>query len=74
VTADVAPKTFRLPPPADFLWQYINSTPMAPIVAKATEQQRAALERDVCRKWQSVSDSDGMTLEVGITTATGRNR
>src|SRR5690606_41266175 len=62
-------RTLRLPPPASFLWQYIDSTPLAPLVAKATDSQRAALERDVCRAWEAFSDDDGMTLEVSITTA-----
>lgn len=34
----------RLPPPAEFLWMYINLTPMAPLVAQAPESARLAME------------------------------
>jgi hypothetical protein len=37
VTASVSPVRLRLPAPAEFLWQYINLTPMGPLVAQATE-------------------------------------
>ncbi len=33
-----------LPAPAELLWQYINLTPMAPLVAQAPDTARAALE------------------------------
>lgn len=35
-----------LPPPAEFLWQYVESTPLAPLVAALDEEGRAALERE----------------------------
>jgi ubiquinone/menaquinone biosynthesis C-methylase UbiE len=35
----------ELPGPAEFLWNYINLTPMAPLVADASEASRDALER-----------------------------
>ena len=34
----------EIPSPAEFLWQYINLTPMAPLVAQAPETARAAME------------------------------
>ena len=34
----------ELPAPATFLWQYINLTPMAPLVAQAPEGAREAME------------------------------
>ncbi|MDH3731285.1 MAG: methyltransferase domain-containing protein [Acidimicrobiia bacterium] len=33
-----------LPTPTEFLWQYINLTPMAPLVAQAPETAKAAME------------------------------
>jgi hypothetical protein len=38
---------FDLPAPADFLWQYISLTPMAPLVAAASQSAKAAMEAHV---------------------------
>jgi ubiquinone/menaquinone biosynthesis C-methylase UbiE len=64
-------KTLHLPPAEQFLWQYVHSTPMAERVGQASEQQRAALVRDVSGRWQGFSTGGGLTLEVGMTTARG---
>jgi SAM-dependent methyltransferase len=42
---------FDLPAPAEFLWQYVNLTPMAPLVAQASEQAKAATEAQVVDTW-----------------------
>jgi ubiquinone/menaquinone biosynthesis C-methylase UbiE len=63
-------KTLRLPAPADFLWQYIDSTPIAEAAAQAGEAKRDALERDVCAQWQDFVVDGTMLLQVGMTTAT----
>lgn len=64
------PKTLRLPAPADFLWQYIYSTPLAEAAAQAGEAKRNALERDVCAQWQDFVVNGSMSLQVGMTTVT----
>ena len=72
VSATVTTTTFRLPPPSEFLWWYINLTPMAALVEQATKQQKAALEK------QFVDDAqahviDGMTVvKQPMVIATGR--
>ena len=63
------PKTLRLPAPADFLWQYLSSTPLAEAVARTGEAKREALERDVCAQWQEFVANGSMLLQVGMTTA-----
>lgn len=54
--ADVATRTYTaeldLPAPADFLWQYINLTPMAPFVAAAPQAAQDAMEAQVTETWQ----------------------
>jgi ubiquinone/menaquinone biosynthesis C-methylase UbiE len=66
-------KTLRLPPPVDFLWQYVASTPLAPTVAALDEQARVALARDVEEHWRPFAPSGGpMRLDVRVLTATGR--
>jgi ubiquinone/menaquinone biosynthesis C-methylase UbiE len=70
---EVKAATARLdvPGPRDFLWQYINSTPMAGTVMKADEATRAAFEREVTDKWQPFRADGRMSFEVRITTALG---
>lgn len=70
IAVQAKPKTLHLPPPADFLWQYINSTPIAAAVAQAGEARCAALEREVCRQWQEFVQDGNLVQQVGITTAT----
>jgi ubiquinone/menaquinone biosynthesis C-methylase UbiE len=70
-SASARPKRLHLPLPADFLWQYTASTPMADGVAGAGEDACEALERSVVDRWQPFVTDDGMDFEVGMTTATG---
>jgi SAM-dependent methyltransferase len=51
VTAKEYTATFDLPGPAEFLWNYINLTPMGPLVAAAPEDAKAAMERQVVDAW-----------------------
>lgn len=67
-----ATKALRVPPPEEFMWQYIHSTPMAAVIAGLDEQRQEALERDVSEQWQSHRVDGGMALEVDMTTVIGR--
>jgi ubiquinone/menaquinone biosynthesis C-methylase UbiE len=69
---DVAVRSMRLtlPAPADFLWQYILSTPLVASVASLNEDRRAALERDVVKGWQPYIADDGMLLALEIAVGT----
>ena len=69
VEVEAKPNSLRLPAPADFLWQYIHSTPLAAAAAEAGEAERAALERDVCGQWQDFVVDGFLSLQVGMTTA-----
>jgi ubiquinone/menaquinone biosynthesis C-methylase UbiE len=68
----VARKLLRLPPPADFFWQYVHSTPLAGVVAGIDEKRKAALERDVCDRWQPFVEDGALRLEVPMSTLTAR--
>jgi len=72
INVEARPKRLPLPAPADFLWQYIYSTPLVEPISKASAEQRAALEREVCNRWQEFVTADGLSMEVGITTAVAR--
>lgn len=72
VSATVTTTTFRLPPPAEFVWWYINLTPMAAFVAQATEQAKAAMEQQFVAGVQA-HVVDGVTVvEQPMVIATGR--
>ena len=71
IAAERTQKTLQLPPPENFLWQYIHSTPLVALVSKASEEQRAALSRDVCERWQNFAAGSSLALDLGMTTVRG---
>ena len=66
--------SLRLPSPAEFLWQYVSLTPMAPFVAQATDEARAALERQVIDDWQPYVIDGATVVEQPMVIATGRKK
>jgi hypothetical protein len=72
VTASTSTATLNLGAPAEFLWQYINLTPMAPLVAQASARAQEAMERDVVESWQSFVRNDAMSIDLPMVVASGR--
>jgi SAM-dependent methyltransferase len=72
VTTSVVTATLQLPSPAEFLWQYVNLTPMAPFVANASEPARAAMERQVVETWQPYVVDGGTLVAQPMVIASGR--
>lgn len=72
VTVDTVTRTLRLPAPAQFLWQYLEVTPLASAVLAADADRRQALEDDVVAGWHEFVDGDGLVVELAVTTATAR--
>ena len=72
VSSTVSTATLQLPPPADFLWQYVNLTPMGPFVAQAPETARAAMERQVVDTWQPYVVDGATLVEQPMVLAAGR--
>lgn len=72
VDVRVESRRFRLPPPAEYLWQYVASTPMSGPVGTAPAEARAALADAAIEAWQPYVDDvgGGMTLEQPIVWAT----
>ena len=62
----------RVPPPADFFWQYVHSTPLAAIATEIDDQTRTALERDVVERCQPFLDGDALVMDPGLLVATAR--
>lgn len=74
VTIQPTTRTLRLPPPQEFLWQYVQSTPLAAAVAQADDESRAALERDVVANWEAFVEDGALMVQIGVVVATARNK
>ena len=74
VSATVVRARLRLPAPKDFLWQYINLTPMAPLVARAPEHAQQAMERQAVEAWQPYVVDGVIDAEQPLVVATARKR
>jgi ubiquinone/menaquinone biosynthesis C-methylase UbiE len=64
--------TLTLPGPAEFLWQYVHSTPLAAAVAQIDDVGRAALERDVVAGWPSFVKDGTLVDDVNVVLTTAR--
>ena len=72
ISAETRTRRLPLPPPEQFLPQYVSSTPLAPAVGALDEGTRTALVRDVVGRWEPFVGDDGamvMQLEVPLATA-----
>lgn len=65
-------KMLNLPPPKEFLWQYVHSTPLAGVVAKVDEEDLTALEREVVEKWQDFEEDGTLMYQQRIVVASAR--
>ncbi len=65
-------KSLRLPAPKEFLWQYVNSTPLAGAVEQVDDARRGLLERDLVAKWQEFVKDLSLVLQVRMVVATAR--
>jgi SAM-dependent methyltransferase len=72
VSVQAATKSLRLPPPEEFLWQYVQSTPLAGAVAQVNDERCGTLERDVAAKWQEFVKNRTLMLQVRMVVATAR--
>lgn len=72
VSVQSKPLRVMLPPPSEFLWQYVHSTPLAGPVGEIGDDERAALERDVTTAWHTFLDGDALRLDVNAVLTTAR--
>lgn len=72
VRVDAVTAKLLLPPPSEFMWQYVQSTPLAGAIEPIGEERRAALEREVCAEWREAEVDGGLSLAVRVTTVTAR--
>lgn len=62
----------ELPPPAEFLWQYVGSTPLAAVVAQSDAESRAALEHEFSEKCGALTVDGKLAGAVRMTTLFAR--
>lgn len=62
----------RLPAAEEFLWQYVQSTPLSGMVREADENARAALERAVVSEWREFEEDDALMCPQRIIVASAR--
>ena len=72
VRVDKGSRKLPLPPPGEFLWQYVHSTPLAAMVARVDDRRRAALEREVVEGLQPFLEDGALIFDVDIAVATAR--
>ncbi len=72
VSVESTMKTLRLPGPAAFLWQYVQGTPLAGVMAQVDDERRTALEREIVTGWQEFVEDEDMLLQVRMVTAGAR--
>jgi ubiquinone/menaquinone biosynthesis C-methylase UbiE len=72
VTVRQYPKALQLPAPRDFLWQYVQCTPLATQLADVDHALLESLERDVVEGWKPWTTRAGVTYEQGMIVATAR--
>lgn len=72
VSARVTSATLRLPAPAEFLWQYINLTPMAPLIQQTSESAKTAMEHQFVTGVQQHVVDGTTVVEQPMVIATGR--
>jgi len=64
------PLRLRVEPPADFLWQYVQSTPLSAAAAQLDDDARAALEREAVEGCLPFVDGDAMAMDLDLLVAT----
>jgi ubiquinone/menaquinone biosynthesis C-methylase UbiE len=60
--------SLELPSPAEFLWRYVWSTPLAATLAQADEERRLALENDFSEKCRAVAWTSTLSGRVKMST------
>lgn len=72
VSVESATRHLDLPPPEDFLWQYLHSTPLAGPVAQVNAVRRRLLEQNVVEGWQEFVKNGTLQLEVRVVVVSAR--
>lgn len=69
VSIDTKKKTFTLPAPEDFLWQYVHSTPLMAITANADKDRLSKFEEEVLTSWRDLAQEGHLIDDMNIVVA-----
>jgi ubiquinone/menaquinone biosynthesis C-methylase UbiE len=72
ISVQAETRELSLPGARDFLWQYLGSTPLAGVIAEASEEARSALEGEVLAEWSEHEEAGGIPYRQRIVTASAR--
>ena len=72
ISVHTSKPTLRLSSPEEFIWQYIQSTPLEEAVSQADEATLAQLEREVVAAWEPYVEQGAMTVSPGMLTLSAR--
>jgi ubiquinone/menaquinone biosynthesis C-methylase UbiE len=72
ITSRPHTRTLHLPPPREFLWQYIVSTPLIAVLPQSGNAQTEALERDVEAGLEPWASGGGLTFDQATLFTLGR--
>lgn len=69
---DYRPIQLRVAPAADFIWQYVTSTPLAALAAELDEDRRIALQHAIVERCEPFTDRGSLVMEPNLLVASGR--
>jgi ubiquinone/menaquinone biosynthesis C-methylase UbiE len=72
VCVETTSRPIELPAPAEFLWQYVNLTPLGAVFAELEEDRRASFEHDVVSAWEPFVRDGRLVMEPVAVLTTGR--
>jgi len=72
VKVEAITNTLRMPPPREFIWQYIHSTPLAPAVLGADASKQEAFEHEAIQGLERFVDRGELILDQAALIATAR--
>lgn len=67
-------KYLQLPPPTDFLWQYMASTPLSSLIEKIDNESYESMENEILEKWQPFVKGNNLILKHDTIIATARKK
>jgi ubiquinone/menaquinone biosynthesis C-methylase UbiE len=73
ISVDRKTKKIPLPAPEDFLWQYIQSTPLTAMIQQTDEATRATMEKEIVDRWQNLVQDGALILDLDFTVANARH-
>jgi ubiquinone/menaquinone biosynthesis C-methylase UbiE len=74
VSVQANTRSLPLPAPAEFLWQYVNSTPLAGVLGQVDDAVRGSMRREILSEWQEFVKDGTFVLQVRMVVATARRR